>query len=216
MVAPALNLGEDRSRAKELIEATATDNVSFQTVLHNLLHLDRDTRPNVASTGVRCAHLLLSAALTLLTLAAGTAALPRHGPGTGVVVVGALTLIMLMSSPVCHSHYFALSVPLVMGLLVVVWERDALTPLNWLLLVLFSLQVVGNALPLMPGYEQARDIGANMGTALALWLTGCLVLVRRPCASSLPVASAGSLWRFAGRGKAPERLPVAEKRTKVG
>ena len=63
LLAPALNLGADASRAKELLEMKATDNVSFQTVIHNNLYSDRDDRPNVASERVRRAHMLLAAGL---------------------------------------------------------------------------------------------------------------------------------------------------------
>ena len=40
------------------------------------------------------------------------------------IFVGTLLLIMLLLSPVCHTHYFALAVPLLMGLLALSWDRQ--------------------------------------------------------------------------------------------
>ena len=45
VVRPAFAEGQDTSRAKELIEATATDSQSLQVILHNTLNWDRWTRP---------------------------------------------------------------------------------------------------------------------------------------------------------------------------
>jgi hypothetical protein len=191
LVGPALNLGGDTSRAKELIEVNATDNVSFQTTLHNLLHRDREGRPEVASGGVRRAHLLLAGLFTLLTLAAGWRRRAESGPAL-VLLVGALGIIMLLSSPVCHSHYFTLAVPLVMALLARGWEQDAVTGASWALLALFALQVLGAALPLLPALEVLKDACVNAFTALALWLAGCLVLLRRPAAAGAGSGSARS------------------------
>jgi hypothetical protein len=191
LVGPALNLGGDSSRAKELIEVNATDNVSFQTTLHNLLHRDRDSRPDVASAGVRRAHLLAATLCTLLTVAAGWRCRTDSGPAL-VLWIGALCAVMLLSSPVCHSHYFALSVPLVMGLLAWGWEADAVTPAGWALLLLFALQVAGAALPLLPALEVLKDTCVNAFTELALWLAGCLAL-RPPKASAAAVAQQRTL-----------------------
>jgi hypothetical protein len=220
MLAPALGLGADASRAKELLEVTATDNVCFQVLIHNALHPDRDARPNVAASWVRRAHLGLAAGLTLLTLAAARRRLREGGPAL-VLFVGALTLVMLLSSPVCHSHYFALSVPLVMGLLAAAWERDAVTPLSWALAALLAVHVVGATLPLLPDQERFRDAGSAAVGPLLLWLLGCWLLARpgvaapvrrpvpRPSVGRVPSAFEG--WtegretegrQFASRGNA--------------
>jgi hypothetical protein len=181
LIAPALHLGEDTSRAKELIEVTATDNQSFQGLIHNTMYPDRDHRPNEAESWVRGLHLLLGAAFTLLTLAAAW----RRGREGGLALplfVGALALVMLLLSPVCHLHYFTLSLPLVMGLLAVDWERDRVSGLSWVLVAVLTLQTVCNVLPLLPPFELLKDLGVATYAALALWLTGC-VLRRRPAAA---------------------------------
>jgi hypothetical protein len=178
LVGPALRVGGDQTRAKELIEVTATDSQSFLATLHNTLHLDRASRPNEASPLVRRAHLALVALFTLLTLAAARRR-PDSGPGV-TFFVGALTVVMVLASPVCHTHYFTLSLPLVMGLLAREWERRGSTDVGWGLLALFALQLAGNILPLLPVFEVLKDAGLAMYTALALWLSACVLLWRRP------------------------------------
>src|SRR5262249_45426018 len=116
LLGPALGGGSDQSRAKELIEVTATDTQSFLAVLHNTLHLDRNTRPHVAESWVRWTHWLISAALTGWTLWAAGWRRRDAGPDA-TLFLGALLLLMALSSPVCHLHYFCFALPLVMGFL---------------------------------------------------------------------------------------------------
>src|SRR5262249_4780194 len=115
LIMPAFGAGSDRSRAKELIEVTATDSQAPVAIIHNFLYPDRATRPPRPSLEVRLAHRLIGTALTLITvLAAGW-----RRPSDRIVEVfflGALMLAMLLVSPVCHLHYFCLGMPVAMGL----------------------------------------------------------------------------------------------------
>src|SRR5207244_155765 len=116
LVQPALTEGGNQSRAKELIDVTATDSQSFLAVTHNTLHVDRARRPAVASPSVRLMHWALGGTFTaLLLLAFGTS---RRPAGDEVVLLGGLIVLMILLSPVCHLHYFALVLPLAAGLLV--------------------------------------------------------------------------------------------------
>jgi alpha-1,2-mannosyltransferase len=176
LVRPGLGLGGDSARDKELIETTATDSQSFLTVLHNSIYPDRTRRPNVASAGVRRAHWLLGAAFTALTLAA--ARRPLAGPKVPLFL-GALSLVMILTSPVSHTHYFAMLLPVAMGLLAWDWEEgDGTTRLRPWLIALFALQVVGQVLPLLPfrWAEVLKDGGLAACTGLTLWLAACWVL----------------------------------------
>lgn len=186
LVGPALGLGEDKSRAEELIEVNATDNQSIQTMLHNWLHLDRETRPKVAAPWVRYASWLIGGGFTLLTLAASYRRRSDNGLSVALFV-GALTLVMIWMSPVCHSHYFVLSVPLVMTLLARSWERrpqhlGRFAGLSAGLLALVAFQVIGYTVPVFQG---TRDLGISLITALPLWGLACVALLRRdrgtPC-----------------------------------
>lgn len=182
-----LGASGDSARDKELMETTATDSQSFVAMIHNSLHLDRDHRPNEASPVVRRAHWLAAAVFTLLTLAAVWRR-PVSGPGVPLFL-GALTLVMILTSPVCHTHYFVLLVPLIMGLMAWEWEKspDTSRP-RPLLIGLFLIVAAGQALPLFPGASAIllKDIGLASYTSLALWLTACVVLRRsRPGPSAI-------------------------------
>ena len=198
LIGPALHLSNDESRAKELIEATATDSQSFLVVIHNTLHLDHDRwhRPPTAAPAVRYAHFALAGLFTLLTLAA--ASRRRREDGTGVALfLGALTLIMLVSSPVCHTHYFMLSLPLVMALLARTWDRAGDARLTRGVWVLLLTQLIGNALPLIPAFWVVKDAGLALYTALGLWAAACLSLWRGGASVPTAAADGGGLAKAA-------------------
>ena len=189
---PALGLSDDQSRAEELIETTATDNQSFQSALQAALHPDRDSRPRHASRAIQAVAIGLGAALTLLTLWAGRGGRSQTGPGLALFV-GCLSIVMLMLSPVCHSHYFVLEVPLVAGLLALGWNsRPRLSgPFlsldgNGLVSVptaaLFAVLLAGNLLPQFSSLIALRDRGVPALAALLLWLVAFQALARQPAA----------------------------------
>ena len=39
-----------------------------------------------------------------------------------LLVLSALFLLMILISPVCHLHYFCLSIPILMGLIAATWD----------------------------------------------------------------------------------------------
>jgi hypothetical protein len=192
LVGPALGWGEDHSRADELIEVTATDSQSFLAVIHDTLHLDRTQRPKTASATVRRTHWLLGATFTLLTLLAARSRRQESGLTT-VLFLGALTLIMILCSPVCHTHYFVLSVPLVMSLIALEWQRRGTTDLSTGLTILLTLQIIGNTLPLLPPFEILKDTGLALYTALSLWSVACGVLWKQGQASRAGTAGGHDL-----------------------
>jgi hypothetical protein len=184
LVGPALGLGEDQTRAEELINVTATDNQSFVAVLHNTLHLDRDTRPNEAPPWEKRTAWLLGGTFTLLTLAAAY----RRRTDSGMSVaffVGSMAVVMMLTSPVCHTHYFVLSAPLVMALVARSWERrprrlGRFAGLGAGLVALVAVQIIGYTLPLiLPQLEVTRDVGVSLYAALLLWLLACVAMLRR-------------------------------------
>jgi hypothetical protein len=180
LIRPAMGTGTDQSRAKELIEVTATDSQSLLASLHNTLHLDPYTRPRQASTAVRLASMVVGGLMTVLTLLAAGWRRPQDGPAS-VVFFGLIILNMLLLCPVCHLHYFCLALPLVMGFLAASWERAAtlrLWPGTALLLAAFAL---ANVLGQFPAFQVLRDTGLAMYGALLLWAVGVIVLWKRPC-----------------------------------
>jgi hypothetical protein len=182
LLRPGLGAGTDASRARELIEVTATDSQSFQAIFHNSLYPNPATRPHYPSAGIRAAHWLAGALLTLLTLAA--ARRRRHDPAATVIVFGALVVLMLLLSPVCHLHYFCLSLPLVMGVLAATWEGASAPHLGVGMLLALTANVVANTLPHFAGpraplMQLLRDDGLASAAALLLWLVGILILWKR-------------------------------------
>jgi hypothetical protein len=190
LVGPALGVGDDTTRAEELINVTATDSQSFRAMIHNTMHLDRDHRPRQASPLVQKVHWLIGGLFTLATLAVAGRRRTLTGPPL-VLFVGSLTLIMLLMSPVCHTHYFALSLPLVMGLIAWHWERTGKPALSPAVVGLIAVQVIGNTLPLLPVTEVLKDVGLATYTALILWALACRVVWRS--GPTPPVAEASTV-----------------------
>jgi hypothetical protein len=178
LIRPALGSGTDQSRAKELIEVTATDSQSIQATLHNTLHLDPATRPTQVARGVRLVSLAAGGGLTLLVLLAAGWRRPQDGCRE-VIFFGALILNMLLLSPVCHLHYFCLAVPLIGGLIAARWEQTGVPLLGLALSLLLGTFVVANTLPHFPVFQVLRDAGLAMYGSLALWCAGVVVLWRR-------------------------------------
>ncbi len=190
VIRPGLGDGSDQSRARELTDVTGTASQSFQAVIHNTLYPEPSTRPRQVEPWVRAAHWAIGGLLTLFTLLALGRG-PLDGPAA-VLGVGALIVLMALLSPVCHLHYFALAIPLVMGLLADTWERrpaPRLGPGLWLVLL---LNLAAGVLPQVPGLQAPRDLGAAMYGVLLLWLVGSARLWARThagpafaCASGL-------------------------------
>jgi hypothetical protein len=187
LIAPGLGVGGDQSRAEELTNVTATDSQSVLAVLHNTLHPDWTKRPAKASPAVRLASYVVCGAMTLLTLLA--AGRRRSDDATAVVLCwGLLTLDMLLLSPVCHLHYFSLSVLVVAGLFEAHWQRQSTLAPGPGLWVLLAFGVVANLLPHLPAMNKLRDGGLAMYAALALWLTGIVVMWARRRRPAPPTA----------------------------
>jgi alpha-1,2-mannosyltransferase len=177
----------DRSRASELIDPSATDSQSFQTVIHNTvtwreqLHVAQRLRSTYVAPWVRIAHWMLVAALTAITFAAA-------GPLGGqddfqkIALLSTLMMIMLLASPVCHLHYFAMALPLV-AVLLVFGEGNGRGYIGGRFAWLLGIYLLLNSLPLIPGLEIFRDLGMGTYAALALWVAGITVLLRTRASS---------------------------------
>lgn len=176
LAAPALGPGVDKSRFTELIGVTSTDSQSFQTIIHNTIHLnevirlDRGDRSNYLARGIRIAHWTIGALLTLATLAAGGWKRSANALDEALLT-GCLLVVMILLSPVCHLHYFALLVPLVMSLLALAWHTvgDARLGKRWRWL--FAVNAAGTALPHLPIGQILKDLGLATYVTLVLW--GC-------------------------------------------
>jgi len=178
MLLPAAGAGQDQSRARELMDVTATDSQSISAAIHNTVFLNRYTRPRQSSPWIRLTALCLVGLMTLVTFRVSRGTAPDDGTAI-TLTLGSLIVIMLAASPVCHLHYFCLSAPLVMGLLASSWERTAIDGLSKTLAALLAFNVFSLAIPHFPGMEVPRDIGLAMYASLALWLAAQIALARR-------------------------------------
>jgi hypothetical protein len=178
LIWPALGTGNDQSRAKELIEVTATDSQSLQAAWHNTLHLHPWYRPTQVSPAVRLTSMAAGGCLTLLALLA--AGCRRAAPGPrAVIFFGLLIVNMLLLCPVCHLHYFCMMVPLIMGLTVAAWERGPAPRWHVGWGVLLGANLITNILPQFPVFQVLRDTGLAMYGSLLLWGVGVVVLWKR-------------------------------------
>jgi hypothetical protein len=191
VLAPGLGLSEHPTRARELLEVTATASQSLQATLHNTLHPHRWYRPNHATETVIWIGRLVGLAFTAFTLFAYGWRQKRDGLD-GLVLLGCLILCMLLLSPICHLHYFTLSILLIMGLTLAEWEKRTDLRLSAGLGLLLGINVVANALPNFEGMELFRDLGLAMYAGIWLWLSGVGLLWRRRLPDCAAVA--GQAW----------------------
>jgi hypothetical protein len=190
VLAPALHQDNTALRADELTNIATTDSQSFVVILHNSLNLDRFSRPLTLEPGLFLWHWGIGATLTLLTLWAfrrRAGGLP-HGLQEALFG-GCLIVLMAMLSPVCHTHYFCLTVPLALGLMAL-GRGDSVYP-HWSICLLLAINAVGNLLPQLQTFTLLRDAGLAMYVTLLLWATACLAAAfARPRSQSLSAEKA--------------------------
>ena len=169
LIRPALGTGTDASRAHELTNVVATDSQSLQAMLHNTLNRDLATRPRQPATWVLAVNYLLGGVLTLLTLWPA-----RRKNANIVLALGALILVMLFISPVCHLHYYVFALPLVMGFLAQDFQRHNRVGRG--IILLLSLNMITWIVPNLPGLELWREIGLATYGAFLIWLVAVVRL----------------------------------------
>ncbi len=174
---PGLDLGGEQSRGSELIGLNATDSQSFQELFHNLLHPDTGVLAVQALDGIRLAHWLVGATLTLVTLLVG-AGRADLGP-RAVIRLGALMVLMVAVSPASHNHYFCVNLPLVMGLVAAAGAERIRHRYCWLILLL-TVYAAASGLSSIPALHLLRYLRLPLLASLALWLAGILTLHWRP------------------------------------
>jgi hypothetical protein len=87
---------------------------------------------------------------------------------------------MILFSPVCHLHYFALAVPLVMGLVALDWRRNGSSTLSGTTSACLLAFAMAITLPTIPGMYWPRELGLAMYGALFLWFAALFPLSGYP------------------------------------
>lgn len=196
MLAPSFG-GDDSSRAREVLDVTATDSQSFLAMLHNTLHFDRATRPRQATLSIRLTAVALSAVM-LVALIVAARRCRREDSLAEVIFLGALIEVMLLASPVCHLHYFCMSLPLMAAIFSADWQSCGKPRIGLPLGTLTAVNLVANSLPHFPGMEGCRDVGIAGYAAVVLVVVAAVLLRRRAQLRSCAAEqsdTAGSLGR---------------------
>lgn len=185
LIGPALGLHSDSVRDYELTGATGTDSQSFSALLYNFTHSNGIKIATAFPPWIRAAHWIIGAVFASVTLAFGLTTRRRDAIGI-TLFLGALIVVMLPISPVCHIHYFIFAMPLVMGLLAAMWERTPFPSFEPAYALLFGLNVLLNILSALPGLQSWKYYGVTLGATLLLWGAGIFELRRR----TIPQATA--------------------------
>ena len=168
IIKPGLGLGGEKKRDKELMEITATDNQSIQAVTHYYLHWDKATRPRHPNLETKLVHVLGGVLLTsLLLIACGWKR--DDDPIRMLLFLGGLTTIMTITSPVSHTHYFCMVMPLVIGLLAWSLRDKASVVPSSRAFVMLGIPCVCISLSMIPFWPRHRELGLSPA--------GCLLLL---------------------------------------
>jgi alpha-1,2-mannosyltransferase len=196
---PGLGAEGQAACAKEMLTITATDNQSIQATLHNYLHWEQSTRPPKADTVSKVGHVLLGTLLVAVSLLV----LGRdRGPDPvgDLLLFGGLLLLLAILSPVSHTHYFCLAVPLIMALTQRSLEADSARLLpSARMLALLGLAGFCYAIVMVPIWERRREVGLPLFASLLLWGTA---LVQRQARSVAQSRESGS--HFSDRQGRPQ------------
>ncbi len=207
---------------RELTGIASTDSNSPMVVLHNIMHPDRKSRPKVTDPGVRAAHWTIVFLMLVITLAAsGWKGRWYSGKVDATVadvsIFTALIPLMFVASPIFHPHYVSMAVPLVMVLIVILWERYSYghIPLRWKALFWFiALSHLVTSIDKGP-FLYFRDFGLVLLSTVALW-AATLAAIRQT--SLVPFVSATPLPRppRINIGKIAVILPAFNEREIIG
>lgn len=173
------------SRAAELTGITRTDSNAPMVVLNNILHPDMATRPKVASPLVRATQWMLAFIMLALTLIlSGWKGRWYSGKVDATIAeacfMGALIPLMFTTSPMFHPHYVSMTLPLVIVLFVLLWEKYSYghIPSRWKALFWFiAVSHLLTSLDQGP-FNYLREFGLVLASTIALWI-GALIAAKK-------------------------------------
>jgi hypothetical protein len=185
--------------AHELTSVSSSDNQSVRTVIHNVTHWAANPRPPKAAFGATLAHGLVGLALIAWTFLAARR-IPDERYRT-VFRLGGLATLIVAISPMSHTHYMVLAIPVVTAL--VYRELEQRGEFRWgaglsAVVALHLLSGIYPRIPQLPGYQAARDLGVTMLGTLLVWWAGLSFPARG--AASTPAPRRAFAWLRIGRG----------------
>lgn len=163
---------------------------NLANTLYKALHIDPASRAEELPPVYTLVALSVGSVLTLITLGAAgwVGRRPWRGPGAAIappgaaaaelLFLGALAVVMLPMVPTLKPHYYALALPLLMGLVAIEWERRGKPELGRAWIAAFVAYIALGAITELPELLILRELGAITWINLGLWLTGVAVLWR--------------------------------------
>ena len=190
--------GDTGGRAgEELTGITSTDSNSPMVVLHNIIYPVKKHRPKVAHAGARMAHWVTAFVMMAITLlASGWKGKWYTGKVDATVndagFMAAFIPLMLVTSPVFHPHYVSMTIPLVMLLVVIIWEQHhaygnipaAWKAVFWFIAISHLLTSVDRGI-----FIYLRDFGLVLLSTVTLWAASLATLRQtsaRPSIMAIP------------------------------
>jgi hypothetical protein len=177
---PALGHGTDTSRQNELTGMTNGDNQSLLAAIHNWSHISRprSERPKEAAPWERYAVYFAGAAM-LAGIGFASGFRRRDSRGDLLILAGLLIGLSFVVSPIVHSFYRLMLLPLVAALLDQGLPKETGRTLDWKLIVPVLVFVLTDFLTQIPGIgDTLRDLGAPLLSLMYLLWTGAMVLIR--------------------------------------
>jgi hypothetical protein len=180
----------------ELTGITSTDSNSPMVVLHNIIYPERKHRPKVAHVGERMAHWVTAFVMMVITLiASGWKGRWCSGKIEATIkdagFMAAFIPLMLVTSPVFHPHYVSMTVPLVMIVVVVIWEYYSYgsIPATWK--AVFCFVAISHLLTSidMGIFLYLRDFGLVLLSTITLWAASLAAIRQtsaRPSITAIP------------------------------
>lgn len=177
---PALGVGTDTSRAKELTGMNSTDNQSLLAGIHNWRYREMPRRERPAAAGQGERYAVYAAGILLLIGVAMAGGFRRSdSPRELLLVSGLLIGVALVVSPIVHNYYYLLMLPLIAGLLDFALPREDGARPKWKIIGVIVFFTATDLLARLPGVgPRLRDWGVPLVSLLCLLFTAALVLYR--------------------------------------
>jgi alpha-1,2-mannosyltransferase len=167
---------EEQLLARELHNLTAKDSQSFLAILHFIQYPHHETRPDTPSSTTKLWHWGLCGSMLLITLGV-TLVANRRSPFTAsqwLIVLGCLIVVMLVTVPTSHMHYYAIVLPMLTGLTThAMRDRRRAVPAWPMLTLLIFWGVSVGVCCLDDGiFETLRHYGLAVWATVLLWAVG--------------------------------------------
>jgi alpha-1,2-mannosyltransferase len=171
---------EEQLLARELHNLTAKDSQSIMAILHFIQYPSYLGRPDTPSAATKMWHWGLCGAMLLMTICVTIAANRRHSftSAQWLIVLGCLIVVMLVTVPTSHMHYYAIVLPMLVGLTIhAMRDRTRAVPAWPTLTLLIFWGVAVGLCTLDDGiFETLRHYGLAVWATVLMWVIGLVQL----------------------------------------